>query len=116
MNILEILTTGGGQNSLGKLAGLLGLGTTDIGSLLNSVTPALTRGLQRQMQSPEGLSAVKSALGSGNHQRYLDNPDLMTASNYGSASKYTRIYEANKELIPDPNKIYPGQKIRIPLD
>ena len=35
---------------------------------------------------------------------------------YGSASKYTRIHEANKELIPDPNRIYPGQKIKIPLD
>jgi nucleoid-associated protein YgaU len=35
---------------------------------------------------------------------------------YGKASLYTRIHEANKELIPDPNKIYPGQKIKIPLD
>jgi nucleoid-associated protein YgaU len=35
---------------------------------------------------------------------------------YGNASKYTQIHEANKELIPDPNKIYPGQKIKIPLD
>ncbi len=35
---------------------------------------------------------------------------------YGKASLYTRIHEANKEMIPDPNKIYPGQKIRIPLD
>ena len=35
---------------------------------------------------------------------------------YGKASLYTRIHEANKELIPDPNKIYPGQKIQIPLD
>lgn len=35
---------------------------------------------------------------------------------YGKASQYTRIHEANKELIPDPNKIYPGQKIKIPLD
>ena len=35
---------------------------------------------------------------------------------YGDASKYTRIHEANKELIPDPNKIYPGQKIKIPQD
>ena len=35
---------------------------------------------------------------------------------YGNASKYTRIHEANKELIPDPNRIYPGQKIKIPLD
>ena len=35
---------------------------------------------------------------------------------YGKASLYTRIHEANKELIPDANKIYPGQKIKIPLD
>ena len=35
---------------------------------------------------------------------------------YGKASLYTKIHAANKELIPDPNKIYPGQKIKIPLD
>lgn len=35
---------------------------------------------------------------------------------YGNASQYTRIHAANKELIPDANKIYPGQKIKIPRD
>ena len=35
---------------------------------------------------------------------------------YGKASLYTRIHEANTEIISDPNKIYPGQKIKIPLD
>jgi nucleoid-associated protein YgaU len=35
---------------------------------------------------------------------------------YGNASKYMKIFEANKNIISDPNKIYPGQKIRIPLD
>jgi nucleoid-associated protein YgaU len=35
---------------------------------------------------------------------------------YGKASLYTRIHEANKELIPNPDRIYPGQKIKIPLD
>ena len=33
---------------------------------------------------------------------------------YGKASKYMTIFEANKDIISDPNKIYPGQKIRIP--
>ena len=33
---------------------------------------------------------------------------------YGSAGKYMKIFEANREIISDPNKIYPGQKIRIP--
>ena len=35
---------------------------------------------------------------------------------YGSASKYMRIFEANRNIIDNPDKIYPGQKIRIPLD
>lgn len=33
---------------------------------------------------------------------------------YGDASAYQKIFEANREVIEDPNKIYPGQKIRIP--
>ncbi len=35
---------------------------------------------------------------------------------YGKSSQYMRIFEANREIISDPNKIHPGQKIRIPLD
>ncbi len=33
---------------------------------------------------------------------------------YGKSSKYMAIFEANRDIISDPNKIYPGQKIRIP--
>ena len=35
---------------------------------------------------------------------------------YGNAMQYTRIFEANRNVIEDPDKIYPGQKIRIPMD
>ncbi len=35
---------------------------------------------------------------------------------YGKAGDYPRIFKANKEVIKDPNLIYPGQKIRIPMD
>ena len=33
---------------------------------------------------------------------------------YGNAMKYPEIFEANKEVIKDPDLIYPGQKLRIP--
>lgn len=33
---------------------------------------------------------------------------------YGDTQKYPQIFEANREVIQDPDKIYPGQKIRIP--
>ena len=35
---------------------------------------------------------------------------------YGNAMEYPRLFEANREVIKDPDLIYPGQKIRIPLD
>jgi nucleoid-associated protein YgaU len=35
---------------------------------------------------------------------------------YGKGSAYPRIFEANREVIKDPDLIYPGQKIRIPMD
>lgn len=35
---------------------------------------------------------------------------------YGKGSAYMRIFEANREVIKDPDKIYVGQKIRIPMD
>ena len=34
----------------------------------------------------------------------------------GSAGAYMKIFEANTNILDDPNKIFPGQKIRIPLD
>jgi nucleoid-associated protein YgaU len=33
---------------------------------------------------------------------------------YGDPMKYPSIFEANKPLLSDPNKIYPGQVLRIP--
>jgi nucleoid-associated protein YgaU len=33
---------------------------------------------------------------------------------YGKANKYNVIFEANKPMLKDPDKIYPGQVLRIP--
>ena len=33
---------------------------------------------------------------------------------YGNAMKYTKIFNANQPLLKDPDKIYPGQVLRIP--
>ncbi len=33
---------------------------------------------------------------------------------YGNGSKYMKIFEANKPMLSDPDKIYPGQVLRIP--
>ena len=33
---------------------------------------------------------------------------------YGDANKYNAIFEANRPMLTSPDKIYPGQKLRIP--
>jgi nucleoid-associated protein YgaU len=33
---------------------------------------------------------------------------------YGDANKYQKIFEANKPMLKDVDKIYPGQVLRIP--
>lgn len=34
---------------------------------------------------------------------------------YGTTKKWTKIYEANKDILKAPNKIYPGQVINVPV-
>jgi nucleoid-associated protein YgaU len=43
-----------------------------------------------------------------------DSLSKIAKSHYGDAMKYPVIFEANKEIIKDPNLIYPGQVLRIP--
>ena len=35
---------------------------------------------------------------------------------YGNANDYNKIFEANKPMLTDPDKIYPGQVLYIPQD
>jgi nucleoid-associated protein YgaU len=43
-----------------------------------------------------------------------DSLSKIALRQYGNASKWRRIYEANRDAIKDPDLIYPGQELRIP--
>lgn len=43
-----------------------------------------------------------------------DSLSKIAKAHYGNAMKYPVIFEANWEVIKDPNLIYPGQVLRIP--
>jgi nucleoid-associated protein YgaU len=43
-----------------------------------------------------------------------DTLSKIAREHYGNASKYPVIFEANQPMLKDPDKIYPGQKLRIP--
>jgi nucleoid-associated protein YgaU len=43
-----------------------------------------------------------------------DNLSKIAKAMYGDANKYPVIFEANKPMLSHPDKIYPGQLLRIP--
>lgn len=43
-----------------------------------------------------------------------DTLSKIAKAHYGDAMKYNSIFEANKPMLKDPDKIYPGQVLRIP--
>lgn len=75
MNPDELLSNG---QVLRELARGAGVGTDEARTGLEALLPAVTRGLERNSGSPQGLDALIGALGSGTHDRYLDAPDLLT--------------------------------------
>ncbi|HVO13209.1 MAG TPA: LysM peptidoglycan-binding domain-containing protein [Vicinamibacteria bacterium] len=43
-----------------------------------------------------------------------ENLSKIAVKYYGDASLYVKIFEANKDVLKDPNMIRVGQKLKIP--
>jgi nucleoid-associated protein YgaU len=43
-----------------------------------------------------------------------DTLSKISKASYGDANRYMKIFEANKPMLSSPDRIYPGQKLRIP--
>lgn len=43
-----------------------------------------------------------------------DTLSKIAKEHYGNANEYMKIFEANRPMLEDPDKIYPGQVLRIP--
>lgn len=71
-----------------------------------------------QMQVDAASAAPAAAEASGESTFYTvqsgDTLGKIAQQHYGSAGKYTVIFEANQPMLKDPDKIYPGQSLRIP--
>ena len=64
--------------------------------------------VDNNLQYPAGTASQFHDVVSG------DTLSAISKKYYGDANKYNVIFEANKPMLSDPNKIYPGQKLRIP--
>ena len=79
MNLLDLLDSVGGQQSLGSLASNLGLDASTTNNLVGALAPALMGALKKETSSQDGLAGFKNALQNGKHQEYLSNPDSMSS-------------------------------------
>lgn len=43
-----------------------------------------------------------------------DSLSKIAKAHYGDAGQYTKIFEANRDKLKDPDKIFPGQVLTIP--
>ncbi|MCC8229370.1 peptidoglycan-binding protein LysM [Enterobacter mori] len=43
-----------------------------------------------------------------------DTLSAISQTVYGNANQYNKIFEANRPMLSSPDKIYPGQTLRIP--
>ncbi len=66
----------------------------------------------------EGVNILNGDVLGGDDEFYViqkgDTLWAIAEKHYGNGAKYKAIVEANKEVIKDENKIFPGQKIRVP--
>ena len=73
MDMLESILNAQGGGVTRQLGKQFGLDDSQVSSALSALVPALAAGFQRNMSSPQGLEGLVSALGGGQHQRYLDD-------------------------------------------
>jgi nucleoid-associated protein YgaU len=81
----------------------------------------VTRSLLRRTRTEDNMADDKTSSPPADNpytQTYVvqsgDSLSKIAQRFYGDASLYNKIFEANREILKDPNKISPGQKLRIP--
>lgn len=61
---------------------------------------------------------TQNETGDKNFEKYTvaknDTLQKISKKLYGTTKKWTKIYEANKDILSAPNKLYPGQILKIP--
>jgi nucleoid-associated protein YgaU len=85
------------QNELGYAGG-------SIQEVLMSDMPDFSNVNSGSSSTAEKIYEVKSG----------DSLSKIAKNEYGDANKWHQIFEANQDILKDPNKIFPGQKLRIP--
>lgn len=77
MDLLDLLKSSGGSDSIAQMAKSVGLGSDDSSKLIAALAPALMGSLAKSTSGSGGLEGLQKALKTGHHDRYIDDPALM---------------------------------------
>lgn len=132
--LIDLLTPGNANASeqLKEHISKVGLGNPNVQATVDGDKVTVTGEVASQEEKEKILLAVGNIAGVGSvdDQITVTGPvvvaaefvevkagDTLSAISlrvYGNASQYQKIFDANKPMLKDVNKIYPGQKLRIP--
>ncbi|AKS42871.1 LysM and BON domain-containing protein [Wenzhouxiangella marina] len=107
----KLIVAAGNVNGVERVDDRLRLAQPDPGATIPAEAPAAASGDEQEEppaeEQPESqFYTVKSG----------DTLGGIAKQFYGNAGKYPLIFEANRPMLSDPNKIYPGQVLRIPQE
>jgi nucleoid-associated protein YgaU len=75
--------------------------------------------LPRKTDAPDEAVDVEAAANENVEYYEIQSGDTLSKIAkrvYGDAMAYKKIFEANREVIEDPDRIFVGQRIRLPKD
>ncbi|MCF4995497.1 peptidoglycan-binding protein LysM [Pseudomonas syringae] len=132
--LIDLLTPGNANagEQLKEHISKVGLGNPNVHATVEGDTVTLTGEVASQEEKEKIVLAAGNIAGVGSvdDQITVTGPvvvaaefvevkagDTLSAISlrvYGNANQYQKIFDANKPMLKDVNKIYPGQKLRIP--
>ncbi|UVL40765.1 peptidoglycan-binding protein LysM [Pseudomonas sp. B21-040] len=132
--LLDLLTPGNANASeqLKEHISKVGLGNPNVQATVDGDKVTVTGEVASQEEKEKILLAVGNIAGVGSVDDQItvtgpvvvaarfvvvEKGDTLSAISlrvYHDANKYQKIFEANKPILKDVNKIYPGQTLRIP--
>ena len=85
---------------------------------VEGVADVYATGLQPYVDPAATAAAAAAAKAAAEEEYYViqkgDTLWGIAKKHLGDGNRYPEIFEANREVILDPDKIFPGKKIRIP--
>lgn len=139
MNILNVIMSAGGGAAVRQLGSQFGLDEAQTASTCRRWFLRSRRASSAISGGLRGLASLVSALSGGQHQRYFEDPSALVGDapvsegngilghilggdtlskiakeQLGNAGAFMKIFELNKDQLSDPDKIRPGQVLRLP--